>query len=818
MENQLILIVLGSVLAVLVLGFTGAPLWAWTILVAGLLFYAQVPVWLWAVFGVIAAVFNLPFVRRTLISAPLMKTMKSLGIIPQISETERVALNSGDVWIEGELFSGKPNLQRLLDEKYPQLTAEEKAFCDGPVDELCSMVTDWDIWQKRDLPPQAWEFLKKHKFLGMIIPKEYGGLGFSAMAHSEVIMKMSTRSVPLAITAMVPNSLGPAELLNHYGTEEQKKYYLPRLARGEEVPCFALTEPMAGSDAASLSANGVVFKGTDGKLHLKLNWNKRYITLAAISTVLGLAFRLRDPENLLGKGEDVGITCALIPTKALGVTADRRHDPLGVPFFNCPTQGKDVVVPIDAIIGGPAMAGQGWKMLMESLAAGRGISLPAQATAAAKYVARISSAHATVRKQFGMSVGKFEGIQEPLAQLGGWCYLLEAARRYTLGAIDGGSKPPVITAIAKYYFTELQRKIVNYGMDIVGGQGISRGPRNLIAHGYISAPISVTVEGANILTRTLIIFGQGALRAHPFAFKEVEAIETNNLDQFDRAFFGHVGFVIRNTFRSTLLGLTRGYLIISPVGGGMGRYYQKLSWASSSFALLADLAMAGLGAKLKTRGRITGRFADILGHMYLATAVLRRFEAEGRRKEDLPFVHWSLQYAFANIQIAFDGLLANFEVPGLSWLFRGPIRWLTLANPIGRMPNDALDSSVASLIQKNSEQRDRFTDGIYLPKDPNEQMRRLETAFALTLESEAVFSKVRKAMKAKIIKKAPAAQLYKEAVDKNVITPSEFEIIAKAEAARTDAVQVDDFGLIEYANQNTGADVGTAHKQPVLRV
>lgn len=798
MENQLILIVVGAVLATLALGFTGAPLWLWTIGAAALLYAVSAPVWLMAAFAVVAVIFNVPPIRRILVTSVVMKVMKSLQLIPAISETERVALKAGDVWIEGELFSGKPNFNRILNETYPQLTAEEKAFIDGPVEELCQMVNDWDVWKNRDLSPQAWDYLKKHKFLGMIVPKEYGGLGFSALAHSEVIMKMSSRSVPLAISAMVPNSLGPAELLNHYGTEEQKRYYLPRLANGEDVPCFALTEPTAGSDAASIGANGVVFKGEDGKLYLRLNWNKRYITLAAISTVLGLAFRLRDPENLLGKGEDIGITCALIPTNTPGVTANRRHDPLGVPFFNCPTQGKDVVVPIDAIIGGPAMAGKGWKMLMESLAAGRGISLPAQATAAAKYVARVASAHATVRKQFGLSVGKFEGIMEPLAQLGGWCYMLEASRRYTLGAIDAGSKPPVITAMAKYYFTELQRKILNHGMDILGGQGISKGPRNLIAHGYMAVPISVTVEGANILTRTLIIFGQGALRAHPYAYKEVDAIENNDLKAFDYAFWGHIGHVVRNTFRAVLLSVTRGYLSWPARGGSVANYYRKLSWTSATFALLADLAMAGLGGKLKTKGKTTGRFADVLGHMYMASAVLRRYEAEGRRKEDLPFVHWSMKYCLHNIQVAFDGLFDNFEFPGLSWLFRGPVRWWSKVNTVGRLPNDQLDFVVASLIQKNSEQRERFTDGIFLPKDVKEPLGRLENAFALTLASEAVFSKVRKAIKAKTLKKAPPAQLYKEAVDKGVITQAEFESIAKAEAARTDAIQVDDFGLMEY--------------------
>ena len=726
--------------------------------------------------------------------------MKALQLIPTISETEKIALRAGDVWVEGELFSGKPNFKRLMSEKYPTLTAEEKAFMDGPVEELCRMTNDWDVYVKRDLSKETWDFIKKNGFLGMIIPKEYGGLGFSAHAHGEVIMKLSSRSVPLAITVMVPNSLGPAELLNHYGTPEQKKTLLPKLARGEEIPCFALTEPTAGSDAASIQASGVVFKGDDGKLYLKLNWNKRWITLAAASTILGLAFRLKDPENLLGKGEDVGITCALIPTKTPGVVANRRHDPLGVPFYNCPTQGKDVVVPIDTIIGGPEMAGHGWLMLMECLAAGRGISLPAQATAFAKHSTLVASAHATVRKQFGMSIGQFEGIQEALARIGGSTYFLDAARLYTLGGIDSGKKPPVVTAIAKYNFTEIQRKVVNDAMDIAAGQAISRGPRNLLANGYMSLPISVTVEGANILTRTLIVFGQGAMRAHPFAFKEVDALEKGDLATFDSAFWGHVGHVIRNKVRCTILSLTRGWFAHPFSFGTTASYYRRLSWASASFAFFADVAMGTLGGALKAKGKTTGRFADILSWMYFATATLRRFEAEGKRKEDLPLLQWSMEYCFAQIQNAFDGLFGSNDVPVLGWILRNPVRAYARFNSIGSLPNDALDIKVARLMQKNSDQRNRLVEGMYVPTDEKDPMAKLELAFKLSLESDAVASKVRKAVKAKQLKKQPPQTLYKEAVEKNIITKDEFEKIAKAEALRNDVIQVDDYSLPEYAN------------------
>ncbi len=545
-----------SILAVLIVGYVGSPLIVWTILGAVLLIGFGAPTAVLIAFAVIAVIFNVKPLRRVLVSSGLMKIMAP--IMPQISETEKVALDAGVTWVEKDLFSGKPDMNKILSEPYPQLTAEEKAFMDGPVEELCKKIDHWNVWRTRELEQGVWEHIKREKFLGMIIPKEYGGLGFSALAHSEVIMKVASRSISTTITIMVPNSLGPGELLIHYGTEEQKKYYLPRLARGEEIPCFGLTEPTAGSDAGSITSSGVVFKGDDGKLYVRLNWNKRWITLAAISTVVGLAFRLRDPENLLGKGEDVGITCALIPAKTAGVVLGKRHDPLGVPFYNCPTQGHDVVVPIDAIVGGADGAGKGWTMLMECLAAGRGISLPAQSVGGAKLATRVTSAHGVVRQQFGVSIGKFEGVEEPLARIFGFTYGLEAMRKFTLGAIDKGIKPGVITAMAKYYSTELGRTLINDAMDVMGGSGISMGPRNALAEIYIATPIGITVEGANIMTRTLIIFGQGALRAHPYAYKEVDSIARKDLPAFDNAFWGHIGHIVRNSCRSFLMSLTRG--------------------------------------------------------------------------------------------------------------------------------------------------------------------------------------------------------------------------------------------------------------------
>ena len=805
--------VLVTLLVLLTLGFIGAPLIVWTLAGAAALHLFGVPTWVMATYLGVMAVFNITPIRRLLISNQLMKIMAP--IMPSISETERSALDAGVVWAEGELFSGKPNFKRLLNEPYPQLTKEEQDFLNGPVERLCEVIDDWEVWEKREISPAAWEIIKKERFLGMIIPKEYGGLGFSALAHSEVIMKVSSRSVPACITIMVPNSLGPAELLIHYGTDEQKRTLLPRLASGDEIPCFALTEPTAGSDAASLNAHGTLFKGTDGKLYIKLNWNKRYITLAAISTILGLAFRLRDPDNLLGKGEDVGITCALVPTKTPGVVVGRRHDPLGVPFHNCPTQGKDVIVSVDAVVGGVNGCGKGWGMLMECLAAGRGVSLPAQSTGGSKMITRALSAYSSIRKQFGTPIGKFEGIEEPLARIAGYNYLMEAMRRYTLGALDQGIKPPVITAIAKYHATELSRKSINDAMDVAGGSAISRGPRNLLAHLYIAMPIGITVEGANIMTRTLIIFGQGALRAHPYAYKELKSIKENDGKGFDHAFWGHIGHVVRNMSRAIVLSITRGYLAPTPVPmfNSTARYYRKLSWASASFAIMADIAMGSLGGSLKMREKITGRFADILSWMYIGTATLRRYEAEGRRKEDLPFVHFCLNQALYEIQKAFDGIFANLGVPGLGWFFRRPLRMWSNLNALAGEHNDTHTHKIASMVLSDTEQRIRHTDGIYMPKNSNDQLARLELTFKLVKRAEDADKKIRNAIRAKTIPKIKGPAAAQAALEKNIITKAEFDDLQKAEEMRISAIQVDDFSQEEYISRR-GAG-GVSHMSSV---
>ena len=789
---------LGVLLVLFVLGFTGAPLWAWA--AAGLVALVGfgAPLWLTITFAVLSAVFLITPIRR-LLSGAVMGLMKKLEFLPVISSTEQEAIDAGTVWVEGELFSGKPDGKRLLAQEYAGLTAEEQAFIDGPVEDLCQMVDDWKVWQRRDLSDPVWQKLKDEKFFGLIVPKAYGGHGFSPSCNSAVVAKVASASSTLGITVMVPNSLGPAELLAHFGTDAQKDYWLPRLATGEAIPSFALTEPGAGSDAGAISSKGVVFEGDDGDLYVKLNWRKRYITLAAISDVLGLAFKLEDPDELLGKGTDLGITCALVPTTTEGVVLGKRHDPLGVPFWNCPTEGHDVVVKLeDAVIGGSAGAGRGWRMLMQSLAAGRGISLPASATAGVQQVARVAGAHALIRKQFGLSIGKFEGIEEPLARIGGWAYTLEAARRYTNGALDGGAAPAVVTAMMKYNTTELFRKAVNDGMDILGGNAISMGPRNPLAHAYIGAPVSITVEGANILTRTLMVFGQGAIRCHPYALKEMQALMTGNVKAFDAAFWPHIGHVVRNAFRGIGLSLSRGYLAGSPVSGPAARYWRKMAWTSATFAFLADLAMGTLGGDLKRKEKLTGRFADIFSWMYLGTAVLKRWEAEGRKPEDKAFLDWSMQYAFAQIQDAFDGLFANLQVPGATWLFRGPLAAWSRLNRISDMPSDKTGHKVAAALQVPGEQRERLTPAVFTSADPTHTLGRFDATMELCFQAEGVVSKLKAAIKRRELPRQHPATLIPLALKAGVVTPDEASLLKRAEEARNDAIQVDAFDNDDY--------------------
>ena len=784
-------------LASLALGYFGASLFVWLLALAALFLFSGVSMVTWGVFLGLSF-FLLTPLRRNLLTRPLMRWMKKAGVLPVISKTEREALEAGTVWIDGELFSGRPNFERILSEPWPELNEKENAFLNGPAEEVCAMTDDWKVFQKRDLPPKVWRYLAEQGFFGMIIPEEYGGLGFRPPAVSAVIAKLSSRSVPLGITAMLPNSLGPAELLVHYGTQEQKEKWLPRLASGKELPCFALTEPEAGSDAGSIKASAEVFRGDDGTPWLRLNWEKRYITMAARATVLGMAMKVHDSEGILALGPHPGITCALIPADLPGVTRGDQHDPLNVPFFNCPFEGKDVEVPLDAVIGGKEGVGKGWRMLMENLSAGRGIMLPAQSLAGAKLVARTVGAYSVVRKQFGMSIGRFEGVEEGLAFIGGQAYILDSAGKFIAGALAGGAKPAVVTAIAKYQFTELFRQALIHGMDIQGGAAISRGPRNLLAHAWFSAPISVTVEGANILTRTLMVFGQGAIRCHPWAYREIVALQTDDAEAFDEAFFGHIGHVVRNMSRSILLSLTRGRLADVPGKGEERMWLQKLSWASASFATGADFAMGGYGGDLKRKEAVTGRLSDILSWMLLGSSVLRRWKADGRPTEDIPFVRWSMEQALGEIQKGFDGVYQNFDIPFVGKLFQGPVAWWSRFNTISTGPSDASGREVAHLLRQPSAQRERIFGGVYVPSDPEQALGRLENAFRLCAAADSVVRRLRKAAKeGRLEKGAPLDQL-DAAVATGVLTEVEAEEVRCAEVARRDAIDVDSFSREDY--------------------
>jgi len=790
----------------LALAYFGARIWIWGIAILLFIYLAGAPLWLALIIaGLIAILILSPF-RRALFARPLMQTINHMGLLPAISDTERVALEAGKVWVEGELFSGRPDWKRIRQTPYPELSSEEQEFLDGPVHELCDLVDDWKVWTDRQFPNEAWKLMQQERIFGMIIPVKYGGLGFSAMANSAVVMKLQSHCSPLATTIMVPNSLGPAELLIHYGTQAQREQYLESLATGAFLPAFALTEPGAGSDAGALQADGVLFRDESGNVNVRLNWEKRYITLSAIAHVLGLAFKLRDPEDILGRGEDLGITCALIPADTPGITRGRRHDPLGVPFINAPFKGHDVVVPLQAIIGEEEGAGAGWKMLMESLAVGRGISLPATAVGGSKAVYLAVSAYAAVRRQFGLPIGKFEGVEEPLARIGGLVYLMDAARVYTLGGIDSGEVPAVVTAILKYNLTELSRKIVNDGMDVMGGSAISSGPRNVIAHHYISNPIGITVEGANILTRTLMIFGQGALRCHPWAYKEIVALAEKDVVRFDCTFMGHVKHVMCNTARCLVLSVTRGHAAIVPGRGIVRKYIRRLNWVSASFAFMADLAMASLGGALKKKEKITGRFADIFSWMYLASATIRRFEAEGMRKEDLPYFRWSMEYALAEIQKGFEGLLANMRVPGATWLLRGPALLWHRLNSFGRGPSDELGHKVAKLMQTPDSQRRRIAAGIYIGEDLTCGLSRLEHAFHTVVAVRPIESKVSKAVRSKALAGKPRNTRFERACEQGIISAEELAQIQDAAKVAWEAVQVDDFDEASYMRHHTSAN------------
>ncbi|PMO44038.1 acyl-CoA dehydrogenase [Vibrio splendidus] len=766
----------------------------------------------WLCYLLAIAIFAVPAIRQTIISQKALSLFKK--VLPAMSQTEKEALEAGTVWWEAELFKGKPEWKKLQNIADPKLSEAEQEFLDGPVNTVCEMVNDYQVTHElADLPPEVWQYLKDHKFFAMIIKKKYGGLEFSAYAQSLVLQKLTGVSSVLSSTVGVPNSLGPGELLQHYGTEEQRNHYLPRLAEGKEIPCFALTSPEAGSDAGSIPDYGIVCKGQwqgEEVLGMRLTWNKRYITLAPVATVLGLAFKLRDPDGLLGDKQELGITCALIPTDLKGVKIGNRHSPLNVPFQNGPTQGDDLFVPIDFIIGGQKMAGQGWRMLVECLSVGRGITLPSNSTGGIKSAALATGAYARIRRQFKQPIGRMEGVEEPLARLAGNAYVMDAASNLTVAGIDLGEKPSVISAIVKYHCTHRGQRSIIDAMDIVGGKGICLGPSNFLARSYQGAPIAITVEGANILTRSMIIYGQGAIRCHPYVLNEMEAAYSESsdaLDKFDSALAGHVSFTMSNLVRSVWFGLTDGRGSDTPTPSNKAdkqtqRYYQKLNRYSANLALLSDISMAVLGGSLKRRERLSARLGDILSQLYLGSATLKRFESEGSHAEDLPLVHWGMQDSLRQTEVAIDEFLANFPNPVIGRLLR------VVLMPFGRIrraPNDKLDSQVAHILQTPSETRSRIGRGQYLEATEYNPVGKIEKALEVILQAEPLFNKVCKEthQKRAFLRLDLVAQL---GLEKGILTQEEADLLISAEEHRLYTINVDDFSPEELAAKSQYPD------------
>jgi acyl-CoA dehydrogenase len=792
------------VVSLLLLAYYRIPLLISIAILAGLTFaftelrhFYPIPGWFRWSYGIITvslAGFAIKPLRRLLISNRLFSLYRK--VMPKLSSTESEALEAGTVWWDAELFSGKPRWRRLLKQPAPSLDKREQEFIDGPVEELCLMLDDWEICDKhRDLPESAWKFIRENGFFGMIIPREHGGLGFSAQANSAVVMKLSSRNVTAAVTVMVPNSLGPGELLVHYGTDEQKNYYLPRLASGEDIPCFALTSPLAGSDAGAMPDKGIVCKDEfDGKevLGLRLTWNKRYITLAPVATLLGLAFRAYDPDGLLGDDEDLGISCALIPTATPGVEIGNRHLPVGAVFMNGPTQGKDVFIPMDWVIGGQERLGQGWRMLMQSLAAGRAISLPSMGVAGGKMAALLTGAYSRIRTQFDVPIGRFGGVEEPLSRIGGRTYRMDAARQLTLIALDQGEKPGVLSAINKYELTEGNRQCILDAMDVHGGKGIIQGPNNYLAHAYQALPIAITVEGANILTRSLIIFGQGAIRAHPCLLKEMNAVTGIANSQarrvFDNALFSHIGFAISNMVRSLLLGLTGSRMTPAPVRGPHAKYFRRLSRMSAAFAFMADSVLVLLGGKFKFKEKLSGRMADALIHLYMASAMLKRFEDDGRPAADLPLLEWGMEDSLLKIQQSLHGVIRNFPVPVLGGIIR------LIMFPFGLPycgPSDKNVKAIARLLLDENESRDRLTAGVFI-SDRDDATGRVNKAFHLVLEAGPAERAIKNALN-ESVNFENYEGLVKRATESGVITEEQATMVRLAQKASARVIAVDDF-------------------------
>lgn len=826
-----LLVVLVVLIIILGLSFLEANRWIWSVslllMLSTLNALVTLPILvnsiIWLIIIGLLAIVLIPRLRHRWITRYLYKICQK--IMPSISHTEQEAIDAGDVWWEGRLFQGRPDWDALL--KFPKssLTLEETEFLNCQVDTLCSLLDEWVITHHTlDLPLEAWDYLKKERFFGIKIPKQYGGLGFTALGCSTIVQKICTRSLTTAVTMMVPNALGPGELLLAYGTDEQKNYYLPRLAIGQEIPCFALTGLEAGSDAGSIPDIGIVCKGElNGQevLGMRLTWDKRYITLAPVATVLGLAFKLKDPEGLLGNKKDLGITLCLLPTDHPGVEIGKRHFPLNQPFMNGPTRGRDVFVPLDWIIGGPAMIGRGWRMLVECLSAGRGISLPALSTAAAKHCYRVTGAYAELRKQFNTSIGHFEGVEEAMARIAGRTYGLEATRLFTTMAIDQGIKPAVASAIVKYHMTEAARSCANDAMDIHGGRGIMLGPKNYLGRGYESVPISITVEGANILTRSLIIFGQGAIRCHPYLRKEMQALHLHNIDEgiklFESYFFKHLQYTLSNFSRLVVHSLTNGFFCkvpvitvvdkdsVGPCPQGLRRAFRQLTRMSIALSFVSDVALVIMGGKLKRRERLSARLGDVLSYLYMSSAVIKYSHDFGDQKQDIIHVQWFIQTALHRIQEAFTDFLNNFKPSLLSKLLR------FLIFPYGASylkPSDALEHQMALLMTTPSDFRERLTTHCYLGTIENSEVARLESAFQVFSKLEPLFAKLEQAYKThpvfqgiKNMKDLDKDLKMKMAFEAGILTLDEVKQIHSFEQARVKIMQVDEFTNAELRGE-----------------
>jgi acyl-CoA dehydrogenase len=810
-------------LAVVVIGIAGffvlamrrAPLWQWAVgaLILGIISRISLDggLWLalfspWTIVALIPAIvlglLSVTGIRRVLVATPAYGLVKS--ILPRVSRTEQEALDAGTVGWDAELFSGRPHWDKLLNIRKVTLTPDEQAFLDGPVNIVCSMIDDWDVRHNRaDLPPEVWDYLKSQGFLGMLVGKEWGGLGFSAQAQSQVVSKVASRSVAAGITVMVPNSLGPGELLEKYGTPEQKEKYLARLAKGQEVPCFALTGPYAGSDAASMRDVGVVtYDMYQGKktLGVKVSWDKRYITLAPVATLVGLAFHLHDPDHLIGETENIGITLALIPADFPGVEIGRRHFPARAAFMNGPIKGRNVFIPMEFLIGGLDYVGQGWRMLMECLSTGRAISLPAIGTVSIKQSLRVTSAYARIRRQFGIPVGIMEGVAEPLSRLVRSAYTFEAARGLTASMVDEGQKPAVVSALLKYRTTDAMRDRVNDALDIHGGRAVQDGPSNYLFSGYMTTPVAITVEGANILTRTLITFAQGALRAHPYLYAEIASVQDpdkrRGVAEFDTAFGGHVSFVLRNIAGSFLHAISGGRFASTPVQHEMARWYRAIARYSQSFALVGDWTVAFLGGDLKRKQRLSGRMADILSDLYLLSAVLKRYEDEGRVREDAALIDAIAKDHLFAIEQSFAAVFSNFPNPFLSWLMG------VLVFPLGRHQRPASDRETyrfARSVMRPGTFRDRLTIGTYVTMDPKDVTGVLEDALVKVTRAEEVEAKFVRAVKKGVVERRLDRDAITDAVDAQVLTEAEAAILRLADQATDRVIKVDDFDPDELA-------------------